>query len=109
MTRAAFREAIDWAEATRTTLGLECDVHFAADDQLICLHDLTVDRTCDAGGSAFERTVAELRPLDFAARRVADPTPDQRALLTLAELIAMVAEARDRDVWVELVIETKHP
>ena len=45
MTRAAYRAAIDWSAKTGIELGLECDVHFSADDQLICLHDLSVKRT----------------------------------------------------------------
>ena len=53
MTRAAYREAIDWSAASGIELGLECDVHFSADDQLICLHDLKVDRTATSTGYAF--------------------------------------------------------
>jgi glycerophosphoryl diester phosphodiesterase len=109
MTRAAYVEAVRWAEATGTGLGLECDVHFSADGELICLHDLSVDRTSDGTGPAIEHSVVQLRRLDFSHRRVSDPTCDQQAMVTLADLLAMVSAARNRGVNVDLVIETKHP
>lgn len=109
MTVAAFRAAIDWAAETGTRLGLECDVQFSADDQLICLHDSRIDRTSTATGIAFDLTVAELKALDFGSRFTADPTDEQRSLITLAELLIMVNEARQREIDVTLAIETKHP
>ncbi len=109
MTRAAYREAIDWSAASGIELGLECDVHFSADDQLICLHDLKVDRTATSTGYACGLTVAELKRLDFGTRRLPRPTAEQRELVTLVELMIMVRDARDLGVPVRLVIETKHP
>jgi glycerophosphoryl diester phosphodiesterase len=108
-TRAAYQAAIEWAHETEIPLGLECDVHFSADDELICLHDLTLDRTSRSTGPAFERTVAELKLLDFGSRSVADPEPEQRELITLRELMIMVRDARQDRTPVNLVIETKHP
>jgi len=109
MTRAAYLAAIAWAERTATPLGLECDVHFSRDGQLICLHDLSVDRTSTSSGLAYERTLAELRDLDFGSWKVRRPSADQRTLITLAELLELTAAARDRGVAVSLAIETKHP
>lgn len=109
MTLAAYRAAIAWARESGVTLGLECDVHFSADDQLICLHDLDLDRTSGATGPAFGRTVAELKRVDFGARRRRPTTPDERTLVTLIELLDLVAEARADGVDVHAVIESKHP
>lgn len=109
MTRAAYLAAITWAERTGHPLGLECDVHFSRDGQLICLHDLTVDRTSGSRGAAYERTVAELQGLDFGSWKVRRPKPDQRTLITLAELLELAAGARARGTDVSLAIETKHP
>ena len=109
MTRAAYRAAIDWAERTGQPLGLECDVHFSGDGQLICLHDLSVDRTSTSQGTAYERSVAELQDLDFGSWKVSRPSVEQRTLVTLAELIELTAQARGRGVDVTLAIETKHP
>ena len=109
MTRAAYAEAIAWCAKTQIPLGLECDVHFSADDQLICLHDLHVNRTATTRGRAIEMTVAELKSLDFGSRWVDQPAPAQRELITLAELLEMVRQARADHVPVSLEIETKHP
>jgi glycerophosphoryl diester phosphodiesterase len=109
MTRAAYQAAIEWSRETGIPLGLECDVHFSADDELVCLHDLTLDRTATSSGRAYDRTVAELKQLDFGSRRIPDPEPEERELITLRELMIMVREARHDHVPVSLVIETKHP
>jgi glycerophosphoryl diester phosphodiesterase len=109
MTRAAYAEAIAWSAVTHVPLSLECDVHFSADNQLICLHDLRVDRTATTRGRAIDMTVAELKSLDFGSRWVDRPTPAQRELVTLAELLEMVLRARADQVPVSLEIETKHP
>jgi glycerophosphoryl diester phosphodiesterase len=109
MTMAAYQAAIEWAYETEIPLGLECDVHFSADDELICLHDLTLDRTSTSSGRAYERTVEQLKLVDFGSQRVPDPEREQRELLTLRELMIMVRDARGDHVPVSLVIETKHP
>jgi glycerophosphoryl diester phosphodiesterase len=109
MTRAAYQAAVEWAQETEIPLGLECDVHFSADDELICLHDLTLDRTSTSSGPAYQRTVAELKLIDFGSRSVADPEPEQRELITLRELMSMVRDARQDHVPVSMVIEAKHP
>jgi glycerophosphoryl diester phosphodiesterase len=109
MTRAAYRDAIAWSAQTGVGLGLECDVHFSADDQLICLHDLTVDRTSATVGRVSELTVAQLKRLDFGSRRFPDATAEQRELVTLAELFEMIMAARADGIDVTAVIETKHP
>ncbi len=109
MTRAAYADAIAWAEETQIPSELECDVQFSADDHLICLHDLTLDRTSNGSGPAFARRLDDLQQLDFGSWATPRPSPDQRRLVTLAELLIMVAEARERGVPVGLAIETKHP
>jgi glycerophosphoryl diester phosphodiesterase len=109
MTRAAYRAAIEWSYETGIALGVECDVHFSADDELVCLHDLTLDRTSTSSGRAYERTVAELKAVDFGSRRLPDPEAEERELITLRELMTMVRDARQDHVPVSMVIETKHP
>lgn len=109
MTRAAYQAAIEWSYQTEIPLGLECDVHFSADDELVCLHDLTIDRTSTSSGPAYQRSVSELKQVDFGSRSVPDPEPEERELLTLRELMIMVRDARKDHVPVSLVIETKHP
>jgi glycerophosphoryl diester phosphodiesterase len=109
MTRAAYQAAIEWSYQTEVALGLECDVHFSADDELVCLHDLTLDRTSTTSGPAYQRSVSDLKQVDFGSRSVPDPEPEQRELVTLRDLMIMVRDARQDHVPVSLVIETKHP
>ena len=109
MTRAAYRAAIEWATATGVQLGLECDVQFSADDQLVCLHDQNLQRTAGLPHRPVDLTVAQLKRVDFGSWVRRDPDPEERELLTLAELLAMTAEARAAGAAVSLAIETKHP
>lgn len=111
MTRAAYRAAIEWAAATDSELWLECDVHFSADDELICLHDLSLLRTAARPERAIDLTVAQLKAIDFGSwlQQEQEPDAEQRELLTLAELMAMTDAARAAGVAVSLAIETKHP
>ncbi len=109
MTRASYQAAIELSARTGLEIAVECDVHFSADDQLICLHDLTIDRTSTRTGQARDFTVAQLKEVDFGSRRVRRPTAAQRELVTLEELLVMVRDARADGIPVSLVIETKHP
>ena len=109
MTRAAYRAAIEWAAHTGIELGLECDVQFSADDQLVCLHDKNLQRTAGRPERPLDLTVAELKRLDFGSWVQAGPSPDEQEILTLHELLALTAEARADGVDVSLAIETKHP
>lgn len=113
MTRAAYTEAIEFAAREQIQLGLECDVHFAADDQLVCLHDLSLNRTARVSGPAFGRSTDELRALDFGRwGRWADPRPralGDGALVTLQELFELTQHAWEDGVRLALNVETKHP
>jgi len=91
-TRAAYLQALaDGAD------GVECDLHLTADGHLVLLHDDDVDRTSDGTGPVAEKTLAELRGLDFSSwKGTAIPeefggTADQ--LLTLGELLDILAGA----------------
>jgi glycerophosphoryl diester phosphodiesterase len=62
---------------------LEIDVNVTKDDQLVVMHDTTLDRTTNGTGPVIDRTLAEVQQLDAAywhaegagARRVADRQP----------------------------------
>ncbi|HID33559.1 MAG TPA: glycerophosphodiester phosphodiesterase [Anaerolineae bacterium] len=51
---------------------LELDVHLTADDELVVIHDATVDRTTDGRGRVREMTVAQLQTLDAGYRFTSD-------------------------------------
>jgi glycerophosphoryl diester phosphodiesterase len=60
---------------------VECDIHLSADDELVVIHDDTVDRTTDGKGLVREKTLAELRSLDAGGGE---------RIPTLAEVIDLV-------------------
>lgn len=108
-TRAAYLAAIEVARRTGRRVELEGDVHFSADDQLVVLHDLTLRRTGGRLEAAAALTVAQLKQVDVGSWKLGDPTPEQRELITFAELLELVAAARAEGVDVGLAVETKHP
>ena len=109
MTVAAYRAAIDWAAERQVPLGLECDVQLSADEMLVCLHDLTLDRTAGVAAAVADTTLAELTSLDFGSWWLAEPREDQRKLTTLPHLLSMVAAARASGHEITVAVETKHP
>lgn len=61
-TRAAYLQALaDGAD------GVECDLRLTADGVLVLLHDDDVDRTSDGSGAVADKSLAELRGLDFCS------------------------------------------
>ncbi|MCT3544476.1 glycerophosphodiester phosphodiesterase family protein [Lentilactobacillus buchneri] len=48
--------------------GLETDVHFSKDHQLIIMHDETVDRTTNGSGRIVDKNLAEIKHLDAGVR-----------------------------------------
>jgi glycerophosphoryl diester phosphodiesterase len=104
-TRAAYLRAIaDGAD------GVECDVHLTRDQHVVLLHDANLDRTSDGTGPVADRTLDELRLLDFSswkgARIPSEYGAKSEQLLTLPELLDILRTA-GRDIG--LAIELKHP
>lgn len=104
-TRAAYMQALaDGAD------GIECDIHLSADGFIVCHHDPTVDRTSDSSGSVGERTLAQLKSLDFSSWKNPQIPPEfgdlHDQLITLRELVELMAES-GREIG--LAIEIKHP
>ena len=104
-TRAAYLQAIaDGAD------GVECDIHLTRDQHAVLLHDANLDRTSDGTGPVADRTLNELRQLDFSSWKGAR-IPDEYGarstqLLTLPELLVLLQSA-GREIG--LAIELKHP
>ncbi|TPV48856.1 glycerophosphodiester phosphodiesterase [Pseudarthrobacter phenanthrenivorans] len=104
-TRAAYLQALaDGAD------GVECDVHLTRDQHVVLLHDANLDRTSDGTGPVAERTLRELRHLDFSSwKGVRIPEmygARSEQFLTLPELLAIL---RGSGRPVRLAIEFKHP
>jgi glycerophosphoryl diester phosphodiesterase len=104
-TRAAYLQAIaDGAD------GVECDIHLTRDQHAVLLHDASLDRTSDGTGAVADRTLAELRLLDFSSWKGVR-IPDEyggksEQLLTLPDLLDILRGA-GREIG--LAIEFKHP
>src|SRR5579859_2321006 len=104
-TRAAYLQAIaDGAD------GVECDVHLTRDQHVVLLHDPNLDRTSNGTGPVADRTLDELRELDFSSWKGAR-IPEEfgavsQQLLTLPELLDLLGDS-GREIG--LAIELKHP
>lgn len=61
-TMLAFRKAVEVGAD-----GIEMDVQYTKDGQLVIIHDERVDRTCDGKGLVCEMTLEELQKLDASA------------------------------------------
>ncbi|CAH0269648.1 putative glycerophosphodiester phosphodiesterase 1 [Arthrobacter sp. Bi83] len=104
-TRAAYLRALaDGAD------GVECDVQLSRDQHVVLLHDANLDRTSDGTGPVAERTIDELRLLDFSSwKGVRIPEAygaRSEQFLTLPDLLDLLRES-GRDIG--LAIELKHP
>lgn len=104
-TRAAYLQALaDGAD------GVECDVHLTRDQHVVLLHDANLDRTSDGTGPVAERTLRELRHLDFSSWkgvRIPEAYGARSAqFLTLPELLDIL---RGAGRPARLAIELKHP
>lgn len=104
-TRAAYLRALaDGAD------GVECDVHLTRDQHVVLLHDANLDRTSDGTGPVAERTIDELRLLDFSSwKGVRIPEAygaRSEQFLTLPDLLDLL---RDFGHDIGLAIELKHP
>jgi glycerophosphoryl diester phosphodiesterase len=70
--------------------GVELDVHFSKDKQLIVLHDFTVDHTTNGKGYARNMTLAELKALDAGSKK--DPKFAGVQIPTLDEVFAAIGQ-----------------
>jgi len=94
-TLEAFQLAIDMGAD-----GIELDVHLSKDDQLVVIHDSTVDRTTNGTGRVQDFTVAELKALDASNGMAAFAGT---TIPTLAEVYDLV---RPHGILVNIEIKT---
>ncbi len=81
-TIAAFNKAVaDGADI------LETDLHLTSDNEFVCIHDDTVDRTTDGKGEVAQMTLAELKRLSASCGRA--EFKDER-IPTLQEVIELL-------------------
>lgn len=90
---------------------LECDLQLTADEELVCIHDTTVDRTSDGTGPVESFTLAELRTLDFGSW-FNELHPDQADPRFVGARVVTLEEQLDRYLQTPSArfhIETKAP
>ena len=67
--------------------GIELDVQLSRDGELVVIHDETVDRTSNGSGWVFQKTLSELKSLDFSA---GFPEQGPVPVPTLAEVFDLI-------------------
>jgi len=72
---------------------IEFDVHLSKDDEVLVIHDATLDRTTTGRGPVRERTLAELRTVRLLDK---DGAVTGEAIPTLDEVAALAALAKRR-------------
>jgi glycerophosphoryl diester phosphodiesterase len=82
---------------------LECDVHLSRDNELVVIHDATLERTTNGSGPVAARTAAELAQVDAAFHF--DPAggyPFRARGIGVPRLHDVLVRYRDRPVIVEI-------
>lgn len=106
-TLAAFQKAIEIGVD-----GVECDVHCTADDQVVVIHDHTINRTTDSSGTIEDMTLDEVKKADagswfspqFAGERI--PTLREVLELTKGKVITIV-EIKQKGIADRVIREIK--
>ena len=83
-TRAAFLAALELGVA-----GIEFDIHFTRDRQIVVIHDEQLERSTNGHGLVVDHTLAELKSLD--AGSWFDPAFAGETIPTLEEVLDLVA------------------
>lgn len=88
----------------RYALGLgltstEFDVHLTADNELVVIHDGTVDRTTNGTGEIHTFTLAEIQELD--ARSIHTDWPERCWVPTLAEVLEVVRVLPEMEIEIK--------
>ena len=86
-------------------LGLEFDVQRTKDQQLVCIHDDTVNRTTNGTGNVADLTMEEIRRLD--AGSWFDPKFAGEKVPTIEEVLKLVADHRQKDVLIAVDLKAE--
>jgi glycerophosphoryl diester phosphodiesterase len=83
--------------------GFEFDIHLTRDEQLVVIHDATVDRTTNGTGRVADLSLAEIQALD--ARATFPDWPEPCRVPTYADVLGMIGHVP----WLETEIKTDTP
>jgi glycerophosphoryl diester phosphodiesterase len=81
---------------------LETDVHLTADDEVVVLHDPTLDRTTTGRGAVRDASLAALGPLRL---RAAGGPPTDEPIPTLGQVLDVLAGARGVGLLLEIKVD----
>ena len=84
-------------------LGFELDVYRSKDNQLVCIHDQTVDRTTNGKGAVKQFTLAELKKLD--AGSWFSPAFRGETIPTIDEVFQLLARYPQAEVLIAVDIK----
>lgn len=96
-----------FAAAIELGLSIELDVYQTRDENLVVIHDRTVDRTTNGTGEVNEMTLAEIRKLD--AGSWFDPRFAGEKVPTLEEVFRLIRERQRMPVTIALNMKVISP
>ncbi len=100
-TLSAYRAAFDLG------LGIELDLAMTSDQQLVVIHDDTVDRTTDGSGRVSEMSLQELTALDVGSWKSSEFAGER--VPTLDAALSMAADVPGIDPVIVLNVKTLQP
>lgn len=98
-TLASFQKALDLG-----VTAIELDVHLSQDDELVVLHDPTLDRTTDGSGAVRNMPLAELKKLNASAKYKGQGIYAIQCIPTLQEVYDLVGKRAQ--VYIEIKLAT---
>lgn len=98
--RLCFDQGADW---------LELDVRLSADDQIVVIHDPTLERTTNGTGEVTSKTLAELKTLDagswFSPFFAGETIPTLREMIELAQSYGRKIYIENKSVPVQKLLD----
>lgn len=96
-TLAAFQKALDLG-----VTAIELDVHLSQDNELVVIHDPTLDRTTDGTGPVHNLTLGELKKLNASAKYKGQGNYDVQRIPTLQEVYDLVGKRAQMYIEIKL-------
>lgn len=86
-TMEAYKMAFDEFDAD----GIEIDVHYSKDGELVVMHDFDLSRTTDGTGMIFSKTLQELKELSASVHYIGEGHFPNAKIPTLNEVLELVS------------------
>ena len=96
-TMEAYKMAFDVYRAD----GIEIDVHYSKDGEMVVMHDFDISRTTDGNGMIFTKTLTELKMLSASAQYQGEGSFPDAKIPMLSEVLELVAQ-KNKKINIEL-------